>query len=306
MLQAWFRFGALTGAATLLLSTLSVTPAHATSLPPSCVDLNNNGVCDAGEPALAPLLNAGTFSTSVAAPGYTPPAGMVGIVLNNLPLTADGLNLTATGGIVVNGKLKNPDATDVTMQAETITLAPGAQIYYGRTHVGADGITLFASTFVMGPKSQIKVGGDDNFWDIEAENVHIGTSAKLQAQGDDTEIDVISTNSLTFGTNAQIKTNNSGTVMVLAQSSWAATGLKVTSDTIDLEADSSDGLSFAPERTLSLTNSNINQDFDDGGLTISAGSPGFHSPIDQLTFTHTRIRTVAGSPDLEPTPTIIP
>jgi hypothetical protein len=274
-------------------------------LPPSCVDLNNNGVCDSGEPALGPLLNAGSFDTSVAEPGYTPPAGMVGLVLNNLPLTADGLNLTATGGIVVNGKLKNPDALDVTMQAETITLAPGAQIYYGRTHDGADGITLFASTFLMGAKSQIKVGGDDNFWDIEAENVHIGTSAKLQAQGLDTEIDVTATNSLTFGTNAQFKTSNSGTVSVLAQASWAATGLKVTSDTIDLEADSPDGLSFAPQRTLSLTNSNINQDFNDGSLTISAGTPGFHSAIDQLTFTHTRIRSVAGSPDLEPTPIIL-
>jgi hypothetical protein len=251
------------------------------------------------------LLNAGTFNTTVAVPGYTPPAGMVGIVLNDFPLTADGLNLTATGGIVVNGKLKNPAAIDMSMQAETITLAPGAQIYYGQTHNGANGITLFASTFIMGDKSQIKVGGDFNLWDIEAENVHIGTSAKLMTLGDDTEIDVTATNSLTFGTNAQFHTSNSGTVSILAQVSWAATGLKVTSDTIDLEADSPDGLSFTPERTLSLTNSNINQDASDGSLTISAGTPGSHSAIDQLTFTHTRIRSVAGSPDLEPTPIIL-
>jgi hypothetical protein len=307
MSQSRFRVRALAGGFALVLSMLLSTPAPAAALAPSCVDLNNNGVCDAGEPALVPLLNAGSFDTTVATGSYKQPTGAVGIVLNDLPLTANGLNLNATGNIVVNGKLKNADAKDVTMQsAGRIQLSPGAQLYYGRTHAGADGITLFADTIDLAAKSQIKVGGDNNFWDIEAENVPIGTSARLQAQGLNTEIDVLATASLAFGTNVQIKTSNSGTVSVLSQSSWDATGLKVTSDTIDLEADSPSGLPFAPQRTLALTNSNINQSASDGSLTISAGTPGAHSAVDQLTFTHTRIRSVAGSPDLEPTPTILP
>jgi hypothetical protein len=307
MLQPRFRFVALAGGAALVLSLLSVTPARATTLPPSCVDLNNNGVCDAGEPALAPLLNAGSFDTSVAQPGYTPPGTPVGIVLNNLPLTADGLSLNATGNIVVNGKLKNPDATDVTMQStESITLAQSAQIQYGRTHDGADGITLFAGTINFGPKSQIKVGGDSNFWDIEAETIHFGVSTKFQAAGDDTEIDITSIAGLTFDGTAQFKTTKTGTVSMLTQSSIAANGLKVTSGTIDIEADSPDGLPFPTIRTVALANCNINQDSVDGSLTISAGSPGFHSAVDNLTLQHCRVRSEAGSPDLEPTPIILP
>jgi hypothetical protein len=299
-----------TAAAVLFASILMpVLPANATttaSFPHSCVDLNNNGICDAGEPALGPLLNAGSFNTSVAQPGYAPPAGPVGVVLDSFPITADGLTINATGNITVNGKMKNPAAAGVDLETgNNIVLSPGAQIQVGQGHCCANGITMFAQNLIIGAKAKIQIGGDFNFWDLGADNVMIGASAKLTAVGDDTEIDVVAANALQFGDGVQLKTSNSGTISVLAQASWAATGLKVTSDTIDLEADSADNLSFAPQRTLSLTNSNINQDASDGSLTISAGTPGFHSSTDQLTFTHTRVRSVAGGADLEPTPVIL-
>jgi hypothetical protein len=287
---------------------LPISPAQASTAPsaPSCVDINNNGVCDAGEPALAPLMNAGVFNTSTAQPGYTPPAGPVGVVLNSFPLTADGLTITATGNITVNGKMKNPAATGVDLETgNNIVFGPGAQVQFGQGHCCANGITLFAQNLMIGPKVKIQVGGDDNLWDIEADNVSIGASAKLTAVGDDTEIDVLAANALTLGNGVQLHTSNSGTITMLAQASWAATGLKVTSDTIDLEADSPDNLSFAPQRTLTLTNANINQDASDGSLTISAGTPGFHSSTDALTFIHSRIRSSAGGADLEPTPVVM-
>lgn len=294
------------GVVLLSLFAIPATPAHATTLSPSCVDLNNNGVCDAGEPALAPLLNFGSFDTSVAVPGYVPPAGLVGVVLNNFPLTDDGLTIKATGTISVNGKMKNPLGGDVDLETgSNLVFGIGAQIQYGRTHDGAGGLTLFAANIDFGPKTQIKVGGDGNFWDVEADRINVGASAKFEAKGDDTEIDVVVINALTFGTGVGFKTAQTGSIFVTTNANLAATSLKVQAGTIDIEALPPDGLPFAIQRTITLTNSNINQRDVDGYLTISAGNPSDHAAGDMLTLQHTRVKSASPPADLEPTPIIL-
>src|SRR6266550_7884808 len=90
-------------AAMLVASLLVATPAGAAKTPSvSCVDPNNNGVCDPAEPLLAPLLDQGSFDTSEPQPGYTP-NDHAGIVLNGFTGTEDGLFLVAGGNITVNG-----------------------------------------------------------------------------------------------------------------------------------------------------------------------------------------------------------
>ena len=300
------RLRYLAGAVLLSLFAIPASPAHATTLAPSCVDLNNSGVCDPSEPALAPLLNFGSFDTSVAVPGYVPPGGLVGVVLNNFPLTEDGLSINATGDIHVNGKMKNPLGGDVDLETgSNLVFGYGAQIQYGQTHDGAFGLTLFAANIDFGPKTRIKVGGDGNFWDIEAEHINVGLGAKFEAKGDDTEIDVIAINGVTFATGVGFKTSKTGTIHITTNANIAATSLKVQAGTIDIEALPPDGLPFSVQRTITLINSNINQTDPDGYLTISAGQPFDHSASDVLTLQHTRVKSADPPADLQPTPIIL-
>jgi hypothetical protein len=129
------------------LTTLAATtPAGAAKVPASesCVDPNNNGVCDEGEPALGSLLDAGFFDTSQPQPGYTP-TSRTGIVLNGFTGTEDGLRLFATGDIHVNGKLKVPADVDLETETGHIVVSPHAAVT-----VKEGGLTLIAGTVELG------------------------------------------------------------------------------------------------------------------------------------------------------------
>jgi len=228
------------------------------------------------------------------------------VVLNNFPLTDNGLTIKATGNISVNGKMKNPLGGDVDLETgSNLVFGIGAQIQYGQTHDGAGGLTLFAANIDFGAKAQIKVGGDGNFWDVEADRINVGAGAKFEAKGDDTEIDVVAISALHFGIGVGFKTSNTGTINMTTNTNITATSLKVQGGTIDIEALSPDSLPFALQRTITLINSNINQRDIDGYLTISAGNPSDHSPSDVLTLQHTRVKSAAPPADLEPTPIIL-
>jgi hypothetical protein len=90
-----WRVGCLAIVAALVL--LPAIPAHATAAA-SCVDLDNDGTCGSNEPALGPILdaNGGFLDTEVASPGFVPPGGSVGVILDNFATNSDSLAIFAT------------------------------------------------------------------------------------------------------------------------------------------------------------------------------------------------------------------
>src|SRR5690242_9536645 len=88
----------------------------------------------AKEPLLAPLLdaNGGSFDVTVPVPGYVPPGGAVGIILNNYSSANDTLSIYATGDIRINGKLKMRNVESVDLENEQdMSVGVGASMTFG-------------------------------------------------------------------------------------------------------------------------------------------------------------------------------
>ena len=111
-----WRVGCLAIVAVLVL--LPAVPARAATAAVSCVDLDNDGTCGIKEPALGPILdaNGGFLDTEFASPGFVPPGGSVGVVLNNFATDNDSLAIYATGDIRINGKLKAKHVESVDLE----------------------------------------------------------------------------------------------------------------------------------------------------------------------------------------------
>jgi hypothetical protein len=280
--------------------------AHALTLSPSCVDLDNDGTCGAKEPLLAPLLdaNGGSFDVTAAVPGYVPPGGAVGIILNNYTSSRDTLSIYATGDIRINGKLKMKNVESVDLENEQdVFVGTGASMTFGGGRCCVSDFTVITHNLEFGLKSQLKVGGEDSFWDIEAKNIDIGDGAKFQAKGDAAGIEMDAENRITLGLNTQFKTVKDGSVTLTAFQSIVATGLRITSGTIDIEAfPPEDG--HIPGRSIALTNSVINQSDPDGSLTMLAGDTFAPKDTDEVVLVHTLLVVRSGFADIEPEPKI--
>jgi len=283
-----------------------VPVAHALTLSPSCVDLDNDGTCGAKEPLLAPLLdaNGGSFDVTVAVPGYVPPGGSVGIILNNYSSSNDTLSIYATGDIRINGKIKMKNVESVDLENEQdMFVGANASLTFGGGRCCVSDFTFVTHNLVFGAKSQLKVGGDDSFWDIEAKNIDTGLGSKFQAKGDGAGIEMDAENRLALGLYTQFKTPTSGSLTLTAFQSIFATGLRVSSGTIDIEAfPPEDG--HIPGREIAVTNSVINQTDPDGSLTMLAGDTFDPKDTDEVLLVHTLLVVRSGFSDIEPDPKI--
>jgi hypothetical protein len=295
---------------TAVVAVLVLMPAgvaHAITTPPpplpqSCVDLNNNGTCDANDPPLASVLDDGFLDTTVAQNGYVPTGNPTGIVLNNFASTDDNLTLYATGNVHINGRTKATAYTDVDIETpEDIVIGAGASLTFGKSHCCMSSLTLYAHDLTIGAKTQLRVGGDDSFWDIEARNIAIGDGDRFTAQGSDTFVGIAASVGLTLGLNDQFKTPATGSFELTAPENIVAIGLHVTSGDIDIEAQPTDNSHIAG-RTLSLTNSVVNQTSTDGSLTLYGGDPSRPISGNKVLLAHSIVRA-RGFLDIEPQPT---
>jgi hypothetical protein len=294
-------------AAVAVLVLAPPVAAHAVTSPPpplplSCVDLNNNGICEANDPPLAAVLVDGFLDTTVAQNGYVPTGNPTGIVLNSFTSTDDNLTLYATGNVHINGRMKETGYTSVDIETpEDITIGANASLTFGKSHCCMSGLTLYAHDLTIGSRAQVRVGGDDSSWDIEARNIAIGDGVRLTAQGSDTSTGIAAAVSLTLGLNDQVKTPTTGSFQLTSAENIFATGLHVTSGDIDIEAQPSNNSHIGP-RTLSLTNSVVNQTSVDGSLTLYGGDPSRPVSGNKVLFVQTIVRA-RGFVDIEPQPT---
>jgi hypothetical protein len=298
-LQTRIRSLTLATAVLVLTTFAGTTRAGAANAPASvsCVDFNNNGACDAGDPALGPLLDAGFFDTSQPQPGYTP-TSRTGIVLNGFTATDDGLSLLATGDIHVNGALKVPADLDLETETGHIVVGPHAAVT-----VKKGDLTLIAHTLELGDAAKLKVGGAESFSDIEVTDLKIGNRVALASSGRDSELDIYATGELALGSGLRVKLPASGTFVFNVNTNIAATGLKAKAGNIDIEALPRENASSPPTRKVEFVDSQIAQRSKDGSLVIYAGDPGDHSSRDAVTLTNTKIKAV-GSIDIDPLPTV--
>jgi hypothetical protein len=292
------------------VAMLVLTPAPAAyaittpppPLPQSCVDLNNNGTCDANDPPLASVLVDGFLDTTMAQNGYVPTGNPTGIVLNSFASNDDNLTLLATGNVTINGRMKETRYTNVDIETpEDIVIGASASLTFGKSHCCMSGLTLYAHDLTIGAKAQLRIGGDDSSWDIEARNIAVGDGARFTAQGSDTSIGIAASVSLSLGLNDQFKTPTTGFVQVTSPENIVATGLHVSSGDIDIEAQPTDNSHIAG-RTLSLTNSVVSQTSVDGSLTLYGGDPSRPVSGNKVVFIHTVVRA-RGFVDIEPQPT---
>ena len=299
-----WRVGCLAIVAVLVL--LPAVPARAATAAVSCVDLDNDGTCGINEPALGPILdaNGGFLDTEFASPGFVPPGGSVGVVLNNFATNNDSLAIYATGDIRINGKLKAKHVESVDLETiQDMFVGPSASIAFSGGRCCLSDITLIARNLAFGAKAQMKAGGEDSSWFVEAKNIDFGDGTKVTASGDGAFVSMQADNRLSFGLNDQFKTPNSGGISLYSFQSISATGLKVIGGDIDIE-------SFPPEdghipgREITLTDSLINQTSVDGSLTMLAGDTFEPKDSDRITFIHTRVIARGGFADIEPEPVI--
>jgi hypothetical protein len=199
--------------------------------------------------------------------------------------------------------MKNVESVDLESEAQDMFVGDGASLTFGGGRCCLSDFTLFAHNLVFGLKSQLKVGGEDSFTNIAAKNIDIGPGAKFQAKGDGAGIEMDAENRLTLGLNTQFKTPASGSVTLTAFQSIVATGLRISSGAIDIEAfPPEDG--HIPGREIALTNSVINQSDPDGSLTMLAGDTFDPKDTDAVVLMHTLLIVRSGFADIEPDPQI--
>jgi hypothetical protein len=283
-----------------------VAPAQASTPPArSCVDLDNDGVCGANEPTLGPILDAnfGSLDTTVASPGYTPPGGSVGVIFNNYATNNDTLSINATGDVRINGSLKAKHVESVDIETlQDVIVGPSASLTFGGGRCCVSDLTVFAHELTFGAKSQLKAGGDESFWDVEAKNITFGDSVKINAKGLDADAFMQADNRMFFGLRDQFLAPSSGEIDLYSFQSMVATGLKIGAGTIDIEAFPPDD-GHIPGREIDLTDSLVNQNGTDGSLTMLAGDTSAPKATDKITFVNTHVISRSGSVDIEPTPT---
>jgi hypothetical protein len=283
-----------------------VAPASASTLPTrSCVDLNNDGVCGANEPNLAPILNAtdGVLDTTVASPGYTPPATCcVGVILNNFATNNDSLDLFTSGDVRISGSLKAKHIGDLDIETpQDVFIADRSSLALGGGRCCLSSVTIYSHELTFGVKSQLKALGDESFWDIETKNIYFDDGAKLNLKGADAAAFIEASNKLFFGLNNQFLAPSTGEIDLLNYQTITATGLKVVAGTIDMEAQPPDD-GHIPGREIDLTNSLVNQNGIDGSLTMLAGDTSAPKDTDRIVFVNTRVLSRSGAVDIEPTP----
>jgi hypothetical protein len=302
---ARFRVFLLLGIVVAVLAP--VASAHAaTTAARSCVDLDNDGVCGANEPTLGPILDAnfGSLDTTVASPGYTPPGGSVGVILTNYSTNNDTLSINATGDVRVNGKVKAKHVESVDIETlQDVIVGASASLTFGGGRCCLSDVTVFAHDVTFGTKSQLKAGGDDSFWDVEAKNITFGDGVKINAKGADTDAFMQADNRMFFGLRDQFLAASSGEIDLYSFQSVVATGLKIVAGTIDIEAfPPEDG--HIPGREIDLTDSLVNQNGTDGSLTMLAGDTSAPKATDKISFVNTRVFSRSGAVDIEPTPAV--
>jgi hypothetical protein len=263
----------------------------------SCVDISNDGHCDAGDPALGPLVADGSFNASVAEPGWTPRSAPVGIVFDDFTVQSQ-VDITVTGDAHFADKTQTQHrGLGLDVIADNIDVTPKAEVRIG------DEMRLVARrTLHVGSGAFVFVPGNDTSGlRADAQTVVIDDNARLSAGGMYSGLE-LTAGTLQLGIGVQFATAPRAFLDISAHSDIVATGLRVRGGDIDIEALWS---TAGSHRVIALTNSTVQNTYTNSDLRMFAGpqNGGAHSPQDAIHFVHSNVSSHAqGHAYFDPTP----
>lgn len=268
----------------------------------SCVDFNNNGVCDTGDVPLLALLQSGNGfvnTANVARPAtVNAPAGPVGIVLGDVKLPGIGALIVTTGDVHLNGNVRTDSdgLVNVHTSGGNIDVAPGASI-----NIGDLNGQLFTQTgdVHIGAGAKITSRGGDSVSNISisGNNVTIDDNVKLMAQGYNATLSVYAAGALTVGHKVSMTTSGPdegpGPVTITGHSDVTLDGAKLAGRGVRIRAlSSSDG----PSRHISVSNSAITVVHGDGDVELQADGADATNAFDNVRLNPSDVHVEANPP----------
>jgi hypothetical protein len=262
--------------------------ASASGSTSSCVDFNNNGVCDTGDVPLLPLLqgsNGVVNTANIARPAtVNGPAGPVGIVLDDMKLPGVGALLVTTGDVHVNGSLKTEadGLVNIHTTGGNIDVAPGASINVGDL---AGALVTQTGDIHIGAGAKISTHGGDSVsnLNISGNNVTIDDNVKLTAQGYNAALSVNAAGTLTVGQKDSFLTSGPdegpGPVTLTGHSDVTLDGVKLAGRGVTIRALSTTG---GPSRHISVSNSAITIVHGDGIVGLQADGADATNAFDSV------------------------
>lgn len=259
----------------------------------SCVDYNNNGICDAGDAPLAPLLAEGTVDTTT----LTPPAAAhasrrhhassttntapIGVVLGDIHLSALGANIVASGNVTFSGRTDASAGGFIHVTTHgSLNVLPKAKIKsgeFGATLVADDG-----GSVNIAPGAKIWSNGDVSHISILGNDITIGDGASIVAHGYNAGVAIGAAGRLTVGENVTIEgvgpDEGPGSTRIQASSDITFDHATLGGRGVEITAK---GNSDSPARHIKISNSSITIPFGDGSLQLQAdpGTDGVGSNV---------------------------
>jgi hypothetical protein len=172
-------------AAAVAISAQSATAAPTNKFGTSFVDVDNDGVFDAGSDVLLSSIvgpDDTSFSTGEARPGYTPPPPPVGLVIEGKVTLVDWSDLFASGTLIVRGSLKNVSADpypffSLDMYGTTVEIAPRSKI----THKGHGTLQILGDRIVIGERSRLTAVNE--YWLGSEGEMVFGDNVQIRSTG---------------------------------------------------------------------------------------------------------------------------
>lgn len=270
----------------------------------SCVDFNNNGVCDTGDVPLVPLLQSGSGfvnTTTLARPATAPTSGPVGIVLTGLRAPAGFVDVLASGNVHINGSVRT--STDGLLAVRTtggdIDVAPGASVKVG--DLSGELLAGGGGNVNIGAGATISSRGGDNPSSIAiaGNNVTIGDGVKVVAQGYNASLRVTAAATLSVGTGVTLATSGPdegpGGVTITAHSNVTLDHATLAGRGVYVSALAS---TESPARHIMISNSRITIPHGDGDVRLHA-DPGADVPGSN-SITSTKINPAGVTVDATP------
>lgn len=275
----------------------------------SFVDLDDDGVQDANEPALLPLLwkNGGVFNAYAAQPGFTPQRGPVGVVLQGGVTLGTGqtIQLILSGHARVKGTIAvtKPDVSIfVTTVGSDIELADGTVIT-GRSDVvfqAANG-----GSITVGDGVKLSTSGDFSLLTFDAAGtLTVGRKASFTLKGGYNDVGLHGRSGLTVGPGLIFRGPNHAGFTALSTADLFLDAIDLKGGYIHLESYSDDA--HVGAKHVYVRNSTLWQTYQNGDFRILAAADlraGRYAP-DAIVLENTTVRTKITDPLYIPNPTI--
>jgi hypothetical protein len=282
--------GAITGIA-------DAAPRSGATSTTSCVDFNNNGVCEEGDAPLAPELEDGVFSTDGAG---LRTSGPIGVVVGNLKLR-NGATIVASGDVRVTGRMHagGSDETVSVWADGDIVVAPGAAIRGGSLvrllPRGGGDITI-------GAGARISATGDLAVLQLHAHDIAIGEDARLTASGYKSRTQIEAAGALTVGAGVTIASAGWST-SITGHSDITLPGAKLAGPDVSVRALAAPG---SPARHVRLANSSVKVGPDDGVAHLHLHADPGTGGAGSVVLDHVKVNPADTRIDAFPAASIIP